>query len=104
MTDNLRLIPPLLAGVLLGVLFFGGLWWTVRRGLSSRQPALWFLGSQLLRTTLVVAGFYAVAGSQWERLVACLAGFVTARLAVMWWCRLSDGQRLSPVREASHAP
>jgi hypothetical protein len=27
------------AGVLLGALFFGGLWWTVRRGLSSKRPA-----------------------------------------------------------------
>ena len=32
------------AGVLLGVFFFGGLWWTVRRGVSSNRPALWFLG------------------------------------------------------------
>jgi F1F0 ATPase subunit 2 len=25
--------------VLLGVIFFGGLWWTVRKGLSSKRPA-----------------------------------------------------------------
>jgi F1F0 ATPase subunit 2 len=37
------------AGVLLGAFFFGGLWWTVRRGLSSKRPAFWFLGSLLLR-------------------------------------------------------
>ena len=27
------------AGTLLGGVFYGGLWWTVRRGLLSRQPA-----------------------------------------------------------------
>ena len=27
-----------------------GLWWTVRRGLASTRPALWLLGSALLRT------------------------------------------------------
>jgi F1F0 ATPase subunit 2 len=30
------------AGLLLGAIFFGGLWWTVRKGVSSKRPALWF--------------------------------------------------------------
>ena len=60
----------LAAGVLLGAVFFGGLWWTVRKGLSSEQPALWFLGSLLLRTSITLAGFYFVSGGHWERLLA----------------------------------
>ena len=36
-------------GGLLGTMFFGGLWWTVRTGVSSQRPALWFLGSLVLR-------------------------------------------------------
>ena len=43
MSEPLVLI--LLAGALLGSVFFGGLWWTVRRGVLSTQPALWFFGS-----------------------------------------------------------
>ena len=46
---------------LLGAIFFGGLWWTVRKGVASRRPALWFLGSLLLRTSIALAGFYVVA-------------------------------------------
>ena len=30
------------AGGVLGGIFFGGLWWTTRKGLSAGQPALWF--------------------------------------------------------------
>jgi F1F0 ATPase subunit 2 len=71
-----------LAGVGLGTIFFAGLWWTVRRGLSSHQPALWFSISLLLRVTIVLVGFFAVGGGHWRRLLACLLGFLVARLAV----------------------
>ena len=67
---------------MLGAIFFGGLWWTVRKGVSSTQPALWFLGSLLLRMSIALAGFYFVSGGHWERLLACLLGFVMARLVV----------------------
>jgi F1F0 ATPase subunit 2 len=50
MNEILNLILALVAGFLLGAFFFGGLWWTVQKGLSSRRPELWFLGSLLLRT------------------------------------------------------
>jgi F1F0 ATPase subunit 2 len=70
------------AGVFLGAFFFGGLWWTVRKGLSSRRPALWFFSSLLLRVSTVLAGFYFVSGGYWERLLLCLLGFFMARLIV----------------------
>lgn len=63
-------------------MFFGGLWWTVRKGLSSKWAPLWFAGSMLLRTSLALAGFYAVSAGHWERLVLCLLGFLAARLVV----------------------
>jgi len=72
-----------MAGALLGGVFYGGLWWTVRRGLLSRQPAAWFLTSLVVRTAIALLGFYAVFGGDWHRLMACLAGFVIARVLVM---------------------
>jgi len=73
----------LLAGSALGTVFFGGLWWTVRRGASSPTPARWFLGSLVLRTAIVLAGFYAVGAGQPVRLGLCLLGFVLARAIVL---------------------
>jgi F1F0 ATPase subunit 2 len=72
----------LVTGISLGAMFFGGLWWTVQKAVSSKQPALWFLGSLLLRTTLALAGFYLVGRGNWMRLPICLAGFIAARLMV----------------------
>jgi F1F0 ATPase subunit 2 len=76
-----------LAGGVLGAMFFGGLWWTVAKGLSSQRPAVWFLASLWLRITLVLAGFYVVSGNHWDRLMLCLLGFVMARWTAMWATR-----------------
>jgi F1F0 ATPase subunit 2 len=104
MTETLALALAWMAGGVLGAIFFGGLWWTVRKGVSSKQPALWFSGSLLLRMSIALAGFYFVSGGHWERLVLCLLGFVMARLAVTWLTRLPGENRTSPAQEASDAP
>ena len=72
-----------LVGAGLGAFFFGGLWWTVRRGLASSRPAAWFAASLLVRMAVTLGGIYAVSGNQWQRLLLCLAGFWLARIVVM---------------------
>lgn len=76
-----------ISGFLLGIFFFGGLWFTVSNGLLSKSPALWFTISLLVRVTAVVTGFYYLSSGHWERLMACLLGFVIARIAVTKWTR-----------------
>jgi len=101
MNEILTLFLSFMAGGVLGAVFFGGLWWSVRKGVSSKQPALWFFGSLVLRMSIVLAGFYFVSGNRWDRIAACLGGFVLARMAVMQLTR--PGEFRSP-REANHAP
>ena len=84
----LGLIFPLLVGVLLGTIFFGGLWWTIRKGISSKQPAALFFFSLLLRTGIALTGFYVVARGDWRRVLACLVGFALARILVTWRTRV----------------
>jgi len=83
MNDIPALALAFFVGALLGAFFFGGLWWTVQKGVLSARPALWFLGSLLLRTSVTLAGFYFVAQGHWSRLVACLLGFLIARAIVV---------------------
>lgn len=87
MNEAVTLVLTGLAGVVLGVVFFGGLWWTVRKGLASKRPALWFVGSVLVRTGIVLGGFYLVSGGRLERLLACLLGLVIARFGVTFLMR-----------------
>lgn len=104
MNDPLPLLLATAAGLLLGASFFGGLWWTVGKGLSAKQPALWFLGSMLLRMGIALAGFYFVGRGDWRRLIACLLGFIVARFVVTWLTRTSAEDHHSRASEASHAP
>jgi F1F0 ATPase subunit 2 len=103
MTESVSLMDALIEGVLLGTLFFGGLWWTVRQGVSVKRPALWFLGSLLLRTGIVLAGFYIVAGGHWERLLLCFLGFVIAHFIVTRFAGPPVRQHHSSAKEAGHA-
>ena len=104
MNKFLMLVVVLVAGLLLGAFFFGGLWWTVRQGASSKSPALWFAASMLLRTSIVLAGFYFIGREDWERLVVCLLGFVLARLIVLRLTRTPVEHCHPTPKGGRHAP
>lgn len=91
-----------LAGALLGVAFYAGLWWTVRRAATFRHPGLSVLTSLLLRMGVTFGGFYLVADGDWVRLLLCLLGFTLARAAVTWLTRLPTSVRVAT--RAHHAP
>ena len=104
MNEPLTWALSALGGAALGAIFFGGLWWTVQKGVSSESPALWFLGSWLLRTVIVVAGFYFVSAGNWQRLAAAFAGFIGARLLVIRLTRLARAVPSQSMPENRHAP
>jgi F1F0 ATPase subunit 2 len=104
MREILPLAAALAVGLLLGAVFFGGLWWTVVRGVSSQRPALWFVGSKLLRLVIVLGGFYLVGRDHWERWMACLLGFVLARIVVWGLTRPPAQERAATTPQARYAP
>ncbi len=89
MNNASTLLVAVLFGTMLGAFFFGGLWWTVQKGLTSNHPALWFLGSTLLRTGIVLDGFFFIAAGDWKKLLACLLGFFIARIVVTRLTRIN---------------
>ncbi len=90
-----ELIGALMAGLLLGALFFGGLWWTVRQGLLSRTPALWFGLSAVVRTGVLFTGLYFIARGSLVSLLVCVLGLLIARAAVTRLTRLPRVGRLA---------
>ncbi len=104
MNETLTVILAFAAGSALGAFFFGGLWWTVRRGISSPRPALWFAGSMLLRISVVLVGFYWVGGPHAMRLLACGFGFFVGRVGVTWLSRPSSGNPSPSGARVNHAP
>jgi F1F0 ATPase subunit 2 len=88
MNEPLILVVDLLAGVLLGAFFFGGLWWTIQRRSPSQWSGLLFAVSLLIRMAVAVTGFYLISHGDWRKLVACLVGFLLSRIAVTRLIRL----------------
>lgn len=80
----------ILVGVLLGVFYFAGLWWTVRRLGSSRVVAPLFLFSMLFRISVVMVSFYVFLGNDWQKLLLALLGFMVLRLFATRLIRLKD--------------
>lgn len=79
MNGFMALVLSMAAGAGLGFFYFGGLWLTVRRLPGARRPTLLFVASFVGRTALTLLGFYLIMDGSWDRMLACLLGFIVAR-------------------------
>jgi F1F0 ATPase subunit 2 len=79
----ISLFLMLITGMALGLFYFGGLWLTVQHLPQTRRPGLLSLTSLIIRLGLTLAAFYLVMAGRWERLLACLAGFLLIRLVLV---------------------
>lgn len=93
--DLTGLIVSLAIGLGLGGLFFGGLWLSVRRLADVPAPGLWLPLGFVVRSGVVLAGFYLLAAGGWQRLLTGLLGFVLARILLTRWLA-REGVRRGP--------
>lgn len=75
-------IPALLAGIILGLFYFGGLWLTCRYLPHFKRPVLLFFGSFVVRSAVVVLALVFLVGKRWDLLLIALGGIILVR-AVM---------------------
>jgi len=73
----------LASGLGIGIIYFGGLWWTVRRLPSTRRPGLLTFVSLGARIFVGLLGFYVIMQGRWERLLLCLLGFTLIRILMV---------------------
>lgn len=82
--NNLFFLPITLAlGILLGNLYFRGLWMTVEKLPTAQNPILLTLGSFFVRLAIAIAGFVLVLAlakdyALWHLLV-CVGAFIWVR-------------------------
>ncbi len=87
MTGFRLLLVALSAGLALGTMFFGGLWWTIHLALTATTPAVWFGLSALGRMAAAICGLYYFARLGLPSLFACLCGLLVARGVVRYFTR-----------------
>ena len=80
---SLTVIGSLLWGAILGLIYFGGLWLTVRRVTTGKHQAIVMLGSFIIRNALMVIGFYPVIRQGWQYALICLAGIIIIRFILI---------------------
>jgi F1F0 ATPase subunit 2 len=77
------LLVSIVAGFVLGLLYFWTLWLTAQRLPTSKQPAMLMFGSYFGRTFVLLGSFYLLMDGSWLRLILMLLGFIAARMIMV---------------------
>jgi len=94
MNEALYMILAFAVGIILGTLFFGGLWLTVRKSITAKMPAIWLVGGFIIRLSITLLGFFYISMGSWKRLLICLLGFIVARFLVFWLTKKHEQKKL----------
>ncbi len=100
MNETGYMILAFIGGLLLGTFFFGGLWFTVKKAVTAKVPALWIFSSFFLRIGITLVGFYFIGAGNWQRLVICVVGFIVARFVVIHFTKSIDNKQILLKKEA----
>jgi F1F0 ATPase subunit 2 len=77
------LLVSIVAGFVLGLLYFWTLWLTAQRLPTSKQTAMLMFGSYFGRTFVLLGSFYLLMDGSWLRLILMLLGFIAARMIMV---------------------
>lgn len=80
--DVTRWAVAFLGGGLLGLCYFGGLWLTLKKILEKRWPQRWLGVSLLVRLTVALTGFWAVARTDAGAFFFAVGGFFLVRIVL----------------------
>ncbi|MFP4661403.1 MAG: ATP synthase subunit I [Halanaerobiales bacterium] len=78
------MILSFLGGIMLGIIFFGGLYWTVQQLNTVQRPALLMLISTVLRMAVLLTGLYFIMGGDYRRVLIALAGVILVKLVMTY--------------------
>lgn len=70
-------------GVVLGVVFFGGLYWSVNQLPSIKYPGLLMVVSMLVRMAILLTGLYFLMAGEIKNLLAAVAGVMLIKFVMI---------------------
>lgn len=81
--DTYFYVLSLGTGILLSLIYFMGLWYTVKSLSLSQRPYLVVTLSFLVRTVIVLLGFYYLITLHWTHLLPALPAFIITRQVII---------------------
>lgn len=102
MNEIIYMALILTAGLALGIVFFGGLWLTVKKVVTSKRPSLWLIGSFLVRVSITLVGFYYLSQGSLKNLLISVLGFIIARPVIIYLTKSIDEKTSQLKKQTSH--
>ncbi|BBO76329.1 hypothetical protein DSCW_37460 [Desulfosarcina widdelii] len=86
-------------GAFLGLIYFGGLWLTLKTAPDKRRPVRWLAISFVARLTMAMSGFWIILRMNPAVFFCTLAGFFLVRIVLTRML----GRKIKGVGHAAHA-
>ncbi len=90
MEENLRtnreadeLILGFLGGIVLGLVFFGGLYWSVNQLPTVKYPGLLMMASMFVRMAILLTGLYFLMAGDIKHLLAAVVGVMLVKFVMI---------------------
>jgi F1F0 ATPase subunit 2 len=90
MSDILVWALAFTGGLIIGGIYFAGLWWTLRKSLGADASAALLPLSLVIRVAICLSGFYLIGAGDPIRILVCLLGFIVARFILLRLTRNID--------------
>jgi len=78
------MVIAFITGILLGFVFFGGLYFSVKRMADMKHPAVFMLASLIVRMAILLVGLYLIRGDSFYNIPLALLGIILARTYLTW--------------------
>jgi len=72
-----------IVGVLAGILFFGGLYLTVKKLTTMKYPALFMMLSLIVRLVILAGGLYLIVDGGMKNVLSAMAGIILVRFVMI---------------------
>ncbi len=77
------MILGFIGGSVLGILFFGGLYWSVNQLPKAKHPGLLMTASLMVRMAILLTGLYFLMAGDIKNLLAAVAGVMLVKFAMI---------------------
>lgn len=88
-----------LGGIVLGIIFFGGLYWTISLFDKVKYPAALMSISMIIRMAILLIGFYLLMNDNYMNLLLALVGVITVRIFMTFNLKKNSNQPISHKRK-----